>query len=56
MNKKFHTASPDEYLYSVIQKMNSHHFDIIPVIDPKNENLVGIVTNRSIMNMLTESN
>jgi len=55
MNKKFHIASPDEYLYSVIQKMNSHHFDIIPIIDPKNENLVGIVTNHSIMNILTES-
>lgn len=47
MFKKFHTASPDEHLYSVIQKMISHPFDIIPIIDPKNENLVGIVTNQS---------
>lgn len=55
MFKKFHTVSPDEYLYSVIQKMNSHHFDIVPVVDPKDDRLVGIVTTHSIMNLLTET-
>ena len=55
MYKKFHTVMPDEYLYSVIQKMNSHPFDIIPVIDPNDEHVVGIVTNHSIMNLLTEN-
>ncbi|EGP94101.1 Na(+)/H(+) antiporter [Nitrosarchaeum koreense MY1] len=55
MYKKFHTVSPDEYLYSVIQKMNSHHFDVIPVVDPTNENVLGIVTTQGIMNLLTEN-
>ncbi|MFB5638176.1 MAG: cation:proton antiporter [Nitrosarchaeum sp.] len=55
MFKKFHTVSPDEYLYSVIQKMNSHPFDIIPVVDPKNDSVVGIVTTQGIMNLLTET-
>jgi len=55
MFQKFHTVSPDEYLYSVIQKMNSHPFDIIPVVDPINENVLGIVTTQGIMNLLTET-
>ncbi|MBS3923351.1 MAG: cation:proton antiporter [Nitrosarchaeum sp.] len=55
MFQKFHTASPDEYLFSVIQKMNSHPFDIIPVVDPANENVLGIVTTQGIMNLLTEN-
>lgn len=55
MYKKFHTVSPDEYLYSVIQKMNSHPFDVIPVVDPTNENVLGIVTTQGIMNLLTEN-
>ena len=55
MFQKFHTVSPDEYLYSVIQKMNSHPFDIIPVVDPANESVLGIVTTQGIMNLLTET-
>ncbi|GKS67867.1 hypothetical protein YTPLAS73_14140 [Nitrosarchaeum sp.] len=55
MYKKFHTVSPDEYLYSVIQKMNSHPFDIIPVVDSVNESVIGIVTTQGIMNLLTET-
>ncbi|NJK78190.1 MAG: CBS domain-containing protein [Nanoarchaeota archaeon] len=55
MVKKFNTVTPDEYLFSVIQKMNLHPFDIIPVVDPKNDNVIGIVTNHSIMNLLTET-
>jgi len=35
--------------------MNSHPFDIIPVVDPKTNDLVGIVTTQSIMNLLVES-
>jgi len=55
MYKKFHVVDPHDYLYSVIQKMNSHPFDIIPVVDPKDGNVIGIVTNQSIMNLLTET-
>jgi Kef-type K+ transport system membrane component KefB len=55
MFKKFYTVSPDEYMYSVIQKMNSHPFDIIPIVDPKNDGVVGIVTTQGILNLLTET-
>ncbi|MCH7941167.1 MAG: CBS domain-containing protein, partial [Thaumarchaeota archaeon] len=51
-----HTVLPQDYLFTVIQKMNSHPFDIIPVIDPsKDGKVVGIVTNEGIMNLLTEN-
>jgi len=54
MYKKFHTIFPSDYLFSVIQKLNLHHFDIIPVIDPLNGSLIGIVNIQSILNILTE--
>ncbi len=55
MYKKVNTVSPDEYLYSVIQKMNSHPFDIIPVVNPNNGHVIGIVTTQGIMNLLSET-
>jgi predicted transcriptional regulator len=56
MHTKFHTAQPDDYLYSVIQKMNSHPFDMIPIIDPKDAGkIIGIVTTDGIMKLLTET-
>jgi len=56
MYKKFHTTLPDEYLFTVIQKMNSHPFDLIPVIDPNNDGkVIGIITDEAIMNLLTEA-
>jgi CBS domain-containing protein len=56
MYTKFNTAQPDEYLYSVIQKMNSHPFDIIPIIDQENNGkVIGIITNEGIMELLTEA-
>ena len=56
MYRKFHTTLPDDYLYTVIQKMNSHPFDLIPVVDPKNTSkVIGIVTSEAIMNLLTET-
>jgi CBS domain-containing protein len=55
MYTKFHTAQPNEYLYSVIQKMNSHPFDIIPIMDPENNGkVIGIITNEGIMELLTD--
>ncbi|MCV0431809.1 cation:proton antiporter [Nitrosopumilus sp.] len=53
MYKKIHTALPEDYLFSVIQKMNSHPFDMIPVIDTNNK-VIGIITDEAIMNLLTE--
>mgnify|MGYP000182039722 CR=1 FL=1 len=56
MSRKFHTTLPDDYLFTVIQKMNSHPFDMIPVVDPKDTGkVIGIVTSEAIMNLLTET-
>ena len=56
MYTKFHTAQPNDYLYSVIQKMNSHPFDMIPIIDSNDDGrIIGIVTNEGIMELLTDS-
>ena len=56
MYRKFHTTLPDDYLFAVIQKMNSHPFDMIPVVDPnKDGKVIGIITDEAIMNLLTES-
>lgn len=55
MNKKFNTVLPQEYLFSVIQKMNSHPYDIIPVTEPSpNGRVIGIVTNESVMDLLSK--
>ena len=56
MYRKFHTVLHDDYLFTVIQKMNSHPFDVIPVVDPKDASkIIGIVTADGIMNLLTET-
>lgn len=55
MNKKYHTVIPNEQIFTVIQKMNSHPFDAIPVIDnvsPKK--ILGIVTGENIMKLLVK--
>jgi len=52
--KKFHFVFPDEFLYTVIQKMNSHPFDSIPVISRTVEqNVIGVVTSEKIMDLLS---
>ena len=52
--QKFHYVFPDEFLYTVIQKMNSHPFDSIPVISRTVEqNVVGIVTSEKIMELIS---
>jgi Kef-type K+ transport system membrane component KefB len=55
MYSKLHTVLPDEYLFSVIQKMNSHPFDMIPVVENINSNkVIGLVTAENIMSLFTE--
>ena len=56
MYRKFHTTLPDDYLFTVIQKMNSHPFDMIPIVDPMNSRkVIGVVTSEAMMNLLTET-
>lgn len=56
MYTKFHTTLPDDYLFTVIQKMNSHPFDMIPIVDPDDaRKVIGIVTAEAMMDLLTET-
>ena len=55
MHKKFYTVIPDEYLFSVIQKMNMHPFDVIPVVSPTPDaKIIGLVTSDKIMSLLAQ--
>jgi len=52
--KKFHYIFSDDYLFTVIEKMNSHPFDVIPVISHTPEqSVIGIVTAQNIMDLLS---
>jgi len=55
MYKKYHTVVPNEQIFTVIQKMNSHPFDAIPVIDDvDSKKILGIVTGENIMELLVK--
>lgn len=55
MYTKFHTVFPNDYLFSVIQKMNLDPFDIIPVSSPVPDGkIIGLVTSENIMNLLSK--
>lgn len=54
MYTKFPTIIPQDYVFSVIQKMNSYPFDLVPVLSPQHEgDVIGVVTNKSILDFLT---
>lgn len=56
MERKFHTVIPQDYIYSVIQKMNSHHFEMIPVIEPGiSGKIMGIVSSKTLLSLLAET-
>jgi len=51
--KKFNYIFSDDYLFAVIEKMNAHPFDVIPVISHTPEqNVIGVVTTQKIMDLL----
>ncbi|HSB50291.1 MAG TPA: cation:proton antiporter [Nitrosopumilaceae archaeon] len=52
MHKKFFTTTPQDYLFSVIQKMNMHPFDMIPVVDGRK--VVGVVTSKVIVELVAK--
>ncbi len=56
MYTKFHTTLPDDYLFTVIQKLNSHPFNMIPIVDPDDtRKVIGVVTDEAIMNLLVDT-
>lgn len=45
---------PEEYLFSVVQKINSQKFDLLPVVAPSEpKKVIGVVNGNQIMNLLT---
>jgi len=53
MYRKYPTVTPNEPIFTVIQKMNSYPFDVIPVIDNiDSKKILGIVTGDNIMKLL----
>ena len=55
MYKKFHTITSKEQIFAIIQKMNSHPLDAIPVVDgADSKKVLGIVTADNIMNLLVK--
>ena len=53
MNKKIIVSNANEDLFSVIEKMNLHHYDLIPIVDiTNNRKVVGIITRYNILQLL----
>ncbi|AFS81061.1 germination protein gerN [Candidatus Nitrosopumilus koreensis AR1] len=52
MHKKFRTAIPQEPLFFAIQKLNSNPASIVPVMEPLDSKLVGVVTAEKILELL----
>ncbi len=47
------TAHADEDLFSIIEKMNVRHYDLIPVVDTTDMNkVIGVITKHDLMQML----
>jgi Mg/Co/Ni transporter MgtE len=51
--KKFNYIFSNDYLFTVIEKMNAHSFDVIPVISQTpGQSVIGVVTAQNIMDLL----
>jgi len=46
----------DEYLFTAVQKLNSQHFDLIPVMSINYDKVIGIIRSQMIMNLLVQEN
>ena len=46
----------DEYLFTVVQKLNSEHFDLIPVLSLDHNKVIGIVRSQMLLDILAQEN
>lgn len=53
MYKKFHTVVSKDYLFSVIQKINSQEIDFVPVVTEDGKNVIGIVNGNNVLKLLS---
>ncbi|HXV38609.1 MAG TPA: CBS domain-containing protein [Nitrosopumilaceae archaeon] len=56
MNREIIFAEPDEELSLALEKMNLHHYDLIPVKDTINNKTVGVITKHDIIQLLVKKN
>lgn len=55
MDKNIQVAMADEDLFFVIEKMNLHHYDLIPVVDKVDlRKVIGIITRHDVMQLLVK--
>lgn len=55
MDKNITVANVDEDLFSVIEKMSLHHYDLIPVVDVSDpRKVIGIITRHDVMKLLVK--
>jgi Kef-type K+ transport system membrane component KefB len=55
MYERYHTVTPNEQIFTIIQKLNSHPFDVIPVVDNiDSKKILGLVTGDNIMELLVK--
>ncbi|MGI0018649.1 MAG: cation:proton antiporter [Nitrosotalea sp.] len=55
MNREITFTDPDEELFLVLEKMNLHHYDLIPVKDALNDKkIVGVITKHDILQLLVK--
>lgn len=55
MNREVAFAEYDEELFSVLEKMNLHHYDLIPVSDPLDKRkVVGVITKHDMLQLLVK--
>lgn len=55
MNQEITFADPDEELFSVLEKMNLHHYDLIPVRDVTDKKkVVGVITKHDMLQLLVK--
>lgn len=53
MDRDITVANADEDLFSVIEKMNLHNYDLIPVVDTSDvRKVVGVITRHGLMQLL----
>ena len=49
-------VTTDEYLFTVVQKLNSQHFDLIPVMSIDYQRVIGVIRSQMIMDLLVAKN
>lgn len=55
MDKDITVAKADEDLFSVIEKMSLHHYDLIPVVDTVDpKKVIGVITRHDIMQLVVK--